>query len=203
MDTKLKICHDLKTERPDVAQPLPAVASALPIAFYLACVGAIGLNVMFWMKTKAANEKRDEWQQVESSEIRQKGDIVSKQESLDKEEARAKDVLAWIEGSRSFQPLIVSIAKSMEAKGSIVELGLARDPSNPRQVRLDIKFEGLANVRAQIESIELALLGMGYRTYGAQQTRGQGNKSYDYQATLLWQQGHAENLTANTNQDNE
>ena len=65
MDTKSKVCHDLKTERLDVAQPLPAVASALPIAFYLACVGAVGLNIMFWMKTKEANVKRDQSNQTQ------------------------------------------------------------------------------------------------------------------------------------------
>jgi hypothetical protein len=203
MDTKSKICHDLKAERSDVAQPLPAVASALPIAFYLACVATVGLNLMFWMKTKGANEEGDGWKWTESSEVRLKGEIVAQQDTLDKEEKRAKDVLSWLEGSRSFQPLIVSIANSMESKGSIVELGLNRDAANPGQVRLNIKFEGVPNSRAQVEEIEGALLSIGYRTYGAQQTRGQGSQSLDYQATLLWQRAYSENLTAKNNQNDE
>ena len=203
MDTKSKISHDLKTERSDVAQPLPAVASALPIAFYLACVAAVGLNLMFWMKTKDANERGDVAKGRESSEVRLKGQTVAQQDDLNKEERRAKDVLSWLEGSRSFQPLIVSIANSMESKGAIVELGLNRDAANPGQVRLNIKFEGVPNSRAQVEEIEGALLAMGYRSYGAQQTRGQGRQSLDYQATLLWQRAYSENLTAKNSQNDE
>ena len=83
MDKKSKTCHDLKTERSDVAPPLPAVASALPIAFYLACVGAVGLNLMFYLKTKDANEKADEFKQAEASEVRLRGDIVAQRESAE------------------------------------------------------------------------------------------------------------------------
>ena len=203
MDTKSKVCHDLKTERPDVAPPLPAVASALPIAFYLACVGAVGLNVMFWVKTKEANTNRDDFKRAEASEVRLRGDIVASHEGLKKEEKRANDVLEWIDGSRSFQPLVVAIAKSIDAKASIVELGLSRDPSNPEQIRLTVKLEGLRNDRSQIQVMEEALLTMGYRTYGAQQRREPGSKGLSYEATLLWSQGYGDNLTAKNNQKDE
>ncbi|MGI9241065.1 MAG: hypothetical protein ACR2RV_09695 [Verrucomicrobiales bacterium] len=203
MDTKSNICHDLKTERSDVAPPLPAVASALPIAFYLACVGAIGLNILFWSQTKEANNKRDDYLRAEATEIRLQGEIVANQEALNKEEQRANDVLDWIDGSRSFQPLIVAIARNIEAKGSIVEFGLTRDVSDPKQINLSVKFEGLRNDRAQIGKMEDALLQIGYRTYGAQQTRGQGTKELAYDATLLWNKGNGENLTAKNTQDDE
>ena len=203
MDTKSKICHDLKTERSDVAPPLPAVASALPIAFYLACVGAVGLNVMFWLQTKEANAKRDDYVRAESTEVRLRGEIVANQDALNKEEQRANDVLDWINGSRSFQPLIVAIAKSVDVKGSIVELGLTRNVSDAKQINLSVKFDGLRNDRSQIEDMESALLAIGYRAYGAQQTRGQGTKELAYDATLLWNKGVGENLTAKNTQDDE
>ena len=198
MDTKSKVCHDLKTERSDVAPPLPAVASALPIAFYLACVGAVGLNIMFWMKTKDANESRDDYKRTEASEVRLKGEINAKVENLKKEETRATDVLGWIDGSRSFQPLIVAIAKSVEPKGSVVELALTRDGSDASQIRMNIKFEGLSNDRAQIEDLEEALQSVGYRPYSAQQNKGQGKGSLAYDATLLW--NNTPTLTANSNE---
>jgi hypothetical protein len=203
MDIKSKVCHDLKTERSDVAPPLPAVASALPIAFYLACVGAVGLNLMFWLKTKEANTSRDDHKHAEATEVRLQGEIVASREALSKEEKRANDVLEWINGSRSFQPLIVAIAKSIDSKAAIVELSLSRDVSNANQIRLSVKLEGLKNDRSQIETMEGALLSMGYRTYGAQQTRGQGTNSLAYDATLLWNQSYRENLTAKNNQNDE
>ncbi|MFT4546739.1 MAG: hypothetical protein ACI9UA_000736 [Pseudoalteromonas tetraodonis] len=203
MDTKSKVCHDLKTERPDVAPPLPAVASALPIAFYLACVGAVGLNLMFLMNTKDSNEAAKEFAQTESLEIRVRGEIVAKQETVKREETRGRDVLGWIEGSRSFQPIVVAVANSVDAKGSVVELGLTRDATDPKQIRLAVNYEGLTNDRAQIESMESALLSLGYRTYGAQQTRGSGRGSLAYEATLLWNESYSQNLTAKNNKNDE
>jgi len=203
MDTKSTVCHDLKTERSDVAPPLPAVASALPIAFYLSCIGAIGLNFLFWSQTKEADSKRDDSKRAEATEIRLRGEIVANQDALNKEEQRANDVLDWINGSRSFQPLIVAIATSIDSKGSIVELGLTRSVSDPKQINLSVKFEGLRNDRAQIGDMEDALLAIGYRTYGAQQTRGQGTRELAYDATLMWNKGNGENLTAKNTQDDE
>ncbi len=48
-----------------------------------------------------------------------------------------------------------------------------------------------------------ALLAIGYRTYGAQQTRGQGTRELAYDATLMWNKGNGENLTAKNTQDDE
>ena len=203
MDKKSKVCHDLKTERSDVAPPLPAVASALPIAFYLACVGAVGLNALFFMKTKEANTQTQEFTQSESGEVRARGEIVAKQESLKGEEKRAKDVLGWIDGSRSFQPVVVAVAKSVDSKGAVVDLALTRDATDPKQIRLSVKFEGLTNDRAQIENTEKALLSLGYRTYNAQQVRGTGKGSLSYDCTLLWNENYGQNLTAKNSKNDE
>jgi len=200
MDTRSKVFHDLKTERSDVAQPLPAVASALPIAFYLACIGAIGLNIMFWMNTKEANAERDQFKQAQTSEIKLKGDLVAKRQDLDKEVTQAEDVRGWIEGSRSFQPLIDAIAKSVDSKTSIVELGLSRDKSNSNQVQLSVKFDGLRNSRSQIEATEMALQSMGYRPYNVRRTRD-GAQSLNYQATLLWQKAGSNQIASRNTQE--
>lgn len=204
MDNKSKVCHDLKTERLDVAPPLPAVASALPIAFFLGCIAAVGLNVMFWLQAKDANEKRDGFTAKAASEARLQGETVAQRESLKKEEKRAKDVLAWVNGSRSFQPVVVSLANSIDAKASIVELALNRDASNSEQIKMKVKLDGLTNDRAQIELIEGALLEVGYRTYNAQQTRGQGRGSLSYEATLLrTQNNYDNNITSNSKLNDE
>ena len=203
MDTKLNVCHDLKTERTDVAPPLPAVASALPIAFYLGCVAAVGLNVMFWLNTKKAKEQEEGFAQDTATEVRLRGESVAKVEALKKEEKRANDVLTWVEGARSFQPVIINIAKIIEPKASIVELALTRGVSDSKQISMTVKLEGLTNDRSQIESIEESLLSMGYRTYGGKRTRGKGKGSLTYEATLMWNENYSENLTANTNQNDE
>lgn len=203
MDTKSKVCHDLKTERTDVAPPLPAVASALPIAFYLGCVAAVGLNLMFWLNTNKANEQRDGFIQATSTEVRLRGESVAKTEALRKEEKRANDVLTWVEGARSFQPLIINIAKIIEPKASIVELALTRGVSDSKQISMTVKLEGLTNDRSQIEAIEESLLSMGYRTYGGKRTRGKGRGSLTFEATLMWNENYGETLTANNNQNNE
>ena len=196
MDNSNPTCHDLKTDRPDIGQPLPSILAFLPILFVLSVLGAIGLNAMFLVQLKAAEKAAEEWKEKTKETEAQKAKLVADSKAVKVEEKRAKDVHKWVQGSTLLQPLIVAIAESTDDKNSsIAELSLFRDLSNPDQVRLGLKFNG--DARAQLDDTLLSLSGLNYRAYQQQQTIGKDGKSLDYQATLIKKEGDSPfNLTS-------
>lgn len=202
MQDQHNICHDLKTDRPDIGQPLPAILAFLPILFLLAVVAAIGLNILFFFQLKGAEKAHTEWTaKVEEEGVQQKK-IASKIQSIRAEEQRAMDVRDWVEGSREMVPLAVTIAKSMnEYKSNIAELSLYRDVASANQVRIGLKFDSdRSDVARQLDhTLQEVEDAVGYRAYSASQTKGKSSGSLDYQATLIWQPGknNNEELTSN------
>lgn len=195
MENHHQVCHDLKTDRPDIGQPLPGILRLLPSVFVLSVVGAISLNALFFFQHRNAEQAKEEWKLKVAEETAKQKDITVKIEAIKDEERRANDVRDWVEGSRQLQPLAVAIARSMDVKGSIAELSLFREPSNPKQVKIGFKFDngGQKQLDATLEAINR----LGYRSYSANQTAGKEG-SLDYQATLIWQNSNKEpvNLTA-------
>ncbi len=195
MENHNHICHDLKTDRPDIGQPLPAVLTFLPILFGLTVVGAVALNVMFFFQLRSSETAKKEWIEKTAEETSQQAKITAKNKAIKAEEKRGNDVRDWVEGSRQLQPLAVAIARSMAVKSSVAELSLFRDLANPNQVRITLKIDngGAKQLDATLAAINL----MGYRSYSAQQTQGKGG-TLDYQATLIWQKNREPmNLTSN------
>ena len=197
MDNQPQTCHDLKTDRPDIGQPLPGVLAFIPILFVLAVLGAIGLNTLFFFQLAAAEKAKTEWTEKTSDETAQQGKIGAKIAGIKTEAKRANDVRLWVEGSRQLQPLAIAIARSIELKSSINELSLFRDVANPNQVRIGLKFDN--GGAKQLDSTLQAINAMGYRSYSAQQTAGKGG-TLDYQATLIWQNTNREAPTLTSNQ---
>jgi len=195
MDNHLKACHDLKTDRPDIGQPLPRILALLPVVFVLSVIGAIALNTLFFFQLSNAEKTKEEWKMKVAEESAKQKEIVAKIEEIKDEERRANDVRAWVEGSRQIQPLAVSIARSMDVKSSIAELSLFREPENPNQIKLGFKFDN--GGQKQLDATLEAVNALGYRSYSANQTAGKEG-SLDYQATLIWQSTNKEslNLTA-------
>ncbi|MCP4849059.1 MAG: hypothetical protein GY899_14050 [Verrucomicrobiaceae bacterium] len=195
MDNQLKVCHDLKTDRPDIGQPLPRILTLLPILFVLSVIGAIALNALFFFQLRNAEKAKEEWKLKVATESSKQKEIVAKIETIKDEERRANDVQAWVEGSRQMQPLAVAIARSMDVKSSIAELSLFREAENPNQIKLGFKFDN--GGQKQLDATLEAVNGLGYRSYSANQTAGKEG-SLDYQATLIWQKSNKEalNLTA-------
>lgn len=195
MDNHLQVCHDLKTDRPDIGQPLPRILALLPIAFVLSGIGAIALNTLFFFQLSTSEKAKEEWKLTAAEESTKQKEIVAKIQAIKDEERRANDVRDWVEGSRQIQPLAVSVARSMDVKSSIAELSLLRDPENPTQIKLGFKFDngGQKQLDATLEAVNT----LGYRSYSANQTAGKEG-SLDYQATLIWQNSNKEslNLTA-------
>lgn len=184
MDTENHICHDLKTERADVTQPLPGILAFLPILFVLSVVGAIVLNVLFFLKLQNAEKQTAEWKERTTGVESEKGKLAAERKAVVAEEKKAKDAKRWVEGSSLIQPLVVAIAKSTdEKKTSISELSLFRDVANPEQIRLGLKLSG--ETSEQLETTLDALSVLGYRAYQAQQTHGKKRDTLDYQATLI------------------
>lgn len=196
MENQNHICHDLKTDRPDIGQPLPTVLAFLPILFGLSVVAAIGLNVLFVFQLGASEKGKKEWVDKSADETSQQGKIGSKIKGIKTEQKRGNDIRDWVEGSRQLQPLAVAIARSMDVDSSIAELSLFRDLANPNQVRIGFKFDN--GGAKQLDATLSAINAMGYRSYSANQTQGKGG-TLDYQATLIWQKNNREtiNLTSN------
>ena len=196
MENQFQTCHDLKTDRPDIGQPLPRILALLPIAFVLTVIGAIALNALFFFQMRHSEQANEEWKLKVAEESAKQKEIVAKIEEIKDEERRANDVRDWVEGSRQIQPLAVSIARSMDVKSSIAELSLLRESENPNQIKLGFKFDN--GGQKQLDATLEAVNSLGYRSYSANQTAGKEG-SLDYHATLIWQNSNKEplNLTAN------
>ena len=120
MENTSQICHDLKSDRPDIGQPLPGVLAFVPILFVLAVLGAIGLNTLFFFQLAASEKAKTEWTEKTADESAQQGKISTKINGVKAESKRAEDVRSWVEGSRQLQPLAVAIARSIGVKSSII-----------------------------------------------------------------------------------
>jgi hypothetical protein len=195
MENHLQSCHDLKTDRPDIGQPLPGILALLPIVFVFSVIAAIALNTLFFFQLRNSEQAKEEWKLKVAEESAKQKEIVAMIELIKDEERRANDVRDWVEGSRQMQPLAVSIARSMDVKSSIAELSLLRDSENPKQIKLGFKFDN--GGQKQLDATLEAVNALGYRSYSANQTAGKEG-SLDYQATLIWQNSNKEslNLTA-------
>ena len=58
-----KFLHDLKTERQDLTKPLPKILIIVPILFFISLIGAVFLNVLFFLKIKEADASSTDWKQ--------------------------------------------------------------------------------------------------------------------------------------------
>ena len=72
MNQNNQISHDLKTERPNVGQALPAALRILPVAFYLATVASIVLTSFFYLRLRSATTAKEEWLSTEKQQTKQK-----------------------------------------------------------------------------------------------------------------------------------
>lgn len=178
-----RVLHDLKTERGDIAPPLPAYLRIVPIAFYLGVVACIALSATFAFQLIRARAELAQWQLRTAQAKEQLTSVQADRTKLESSAKRASDFVSWIEGSRALQPLAVAIARSVDEKSSIPELAFDRDTENPTQIKLSLKL--LTNDTRQLDRTLEAVERVDFRPYSARQTQGKG--LIDYQATLLWQ----------------
>ena len=61
MENQLQTCHDLKTDRPDIGQPLPRILVLLPIVFVFTVLGAIALNALLFFQMRNSEQATEVW----------------------------------------------------------------------------------------------------------------------------------------------
>ena len=196
MSQREKFLHDLKTERQDLTKPLPKILIIVPILFFISLIGAVFLNVLFFLKIKEADASSTDWKQRAESEIVQKKQTEVTINLIKKEEQQAQEIHKWVEGSMQMQPLALSVSRSMGPKSSIEELLLYKDKNNPHQILIQLSF--INGGQKQLDDTLSAINTVGYRAYSANQSSEQGGK-VNYQATLIPQNNDSisEELTTN------
>jgi len=178
-DTKI---DDFKTDRKDIAPPLPMVMRLVPILFYLSLLFLAVVGTVASLHAKLASDQRNAvLARVETL----KAEIeTTKKERADLEAkiVEAQDLEAWVLASMPLQPLVVEIIRSMGPQSEIVDLTIERDAETPSQLRLNLKLNTASD--KQLEETLAVIEGKKYREFNPTQTRMQGN--LDYRASLLW-----------------
>lgn len=178
-----EIVYDLKTERSDVLPPLPMTMRLIPIVFYLAAFAAIVLVslTLLQMRQTIAELEATRSRTVVAAKMLE--EAASDRTALESRAKRASDLLQWVEGAVSLQPLVVGMARSLSARAAITELALARESDTTRQIQLSLKLQG-ADPNQLEQTIE-AIRAASYRPFSARQAQ-QGNR-IDYEASLIYQ----------------
>ncbi|MDA7681939.1 hypothetical protein N8603_06100 [Verrucomicrobiales bacterium] len=196
MSHRENFLHDLKTERQDLTKPLPKILIIVPILFFISLIGAIFLNVLFFLKIKEAEALSSDWQQRAESEVFQKKQTGMTIDLIKKEEQKGQEIHKWVEGAMQMQPLALSVSRSMGPKSSIEELSLYKDKNNPNQILIQLSF--INGGQKQLDDTLSAINTVGYRAYSANQSSEQGGK-VNYKATLILQNNESINKELTTN----
>jgi hypothetical protein len=179
---------DFKTDRKDIASPLPLPFRLVPILFYLSIVFTIVVGSLALWHAKVAADLRDATL-ARIAEVR--ASIEANKASRGALEARireAMDLEKWVLASKPLQPLVIAIIRSMGPESNIVELRIERDTVTPSQLRIGLRMNTASD--RQLEETLKVIRDLNYREVSPTQSRSQGE--LNYQATLVWQKDQAE-----------
>lgn len=174
---------DFKTDRKDIAPPLPVVLRLVPLLFYCSIAVAVILSSIFFIQFRLAIQKRDTHKAQTGSLATQTQDARNQRTALEAQIKKATDIQTWVASSRPVQPLLVEIARSMGPHSSIVDLRLDRGSDNPAQIKLGLKM-GTDSTK-QLDLTMEKISALNYRAFSPTQTLGRGE--LDYKATLVHQ----------------
>lgn len=177
-----KSIDDFKTDRKGISPPLPIYLRIVPMVFYLTIAASILLNGIFFVRYSQAGKNKEVAVLREKQLQTDLSAAKSQRKDLENETKKASDIVAWLDASRPLQPLIVEIARSIEADSSIAELRLDRDSDNPAQIRISMRL-GSDTIR-QLDVTLAKIADLRFRTFSPQQTLAKGE--IDYKATLIW-----------------
>lgn len=174
---------DLKTDRKDIAPPLPMVMRLVPILFYLSLLFLLVVGSVASLHAKFSTDQRNAvLARIEASK-KEIEETKKQRSALELEISEAMDLEAWVLASMPLQPLVVAVIRSMGPDSEIVEFSLERDSDTPSQLRLGLKLNTASD--KQLEKTLAVIRAMDYREFNPTQTRVQGN--LDYRANLIWQ----------------
>ncbi|MEM1441821.1 MAG: hypothetical protein AAGF67_05735 [Verrucomicrobiota bacterium] len=176
------IIHDLKTERQNVSEGLPAAYKLVPVAFYIVSVATVILSLFFYLSKKAYESTETVMRDRATQAQTQQTSFVAQSNSITSESKKAEGIAQWLEGSRSLQPVTVVVARSMGKDSTIAELSLDRNPEIPAHTFMQLKIDGGGS--QQIENTINEIKALNYLPYSAQQVKGRN--STDFQATLIY-----------------
>ena len=128
------LCHDLKTERPDIGRPLPGILRIVPIGFGFSLLATISLSALLFWQFRQARDARDHWRSEEEAQKATAARVAKETEEINAEKKRAEDVRKWVAGSSSVQEIVLTVLRSMGATGSLSELSLIRDKDDPKKI---------------------------------------------------------------------
>ena len=187
MDPKFnRICHDLKTERPDVGRPLPGILRILPIGLYLSGAAALAFSALFLWQFKAAREARDNHRATEAGAKARQAQLVATTDSITKETKRAEDARKWVQGSDPMQEVLLTVVRSMRPSSALSDLSLVRDKEDPRKIAFTMQV--ISGGPTQLdETVGQLATSLNYRPYFAQQKQEKGGE-IAYSATLIKQE---------------
>ena len=174
---------DFKSDRKDIAPPLPVVLRLIPLLFYCSIAVAVILSSIFAIQFQLAVQKRDGHKSQSASLVTQTQDARNQRTALETQIKKATDIQNWVAGSRPIQPLLVEITRSMGPRSSIVNLRLDREAENPSQIRMSLSM-GTDSTR-QLDLTVEKIAALNYRAFSPTQTLGRGE--LDYKATLVHQ----------------
>ncbi|MEI6491157.1 MAG: hypothetical protein WCO94_01320 [Verrucomicrobiota bacterium] len=180
--TERKI-DDFKSDRKDIAPPLPVVLRLVPLLFYCSIAVAVILSSVFAIQFQMAVQKRDSHKASTDSLSSQTQDARNERAALESQIKKATDTQSWVASSRPLQPLLVEITRSMGPRSSIVDLRLDRETDNPSQIKMGLRMN--ADSTKQLDLTVEKIAGLNYRAFSPTQTLGRGE--LDYKATLVHQ----------------
>lgn len=161
--SKTNIMHDLKPDRPDLSPPLPAIMMVLPVLFYLAAVGSVGLGALFTVKTKQA--QADEQREIDSEQDvrRQITATRAEQKIIDETHGRAREVESWIDSTQPMMDIVTAVVNSIKPSNTLSSLRLSRSPDKPDHVEMRVEINSGGTVQKE-ETVQ-ALVKAGYQTF--------------------------------------
>ena len=174
---------DFKTERKDIAPPLPAIMRLVPLLFYLSMLFLVVVGTVASLHAKFSSDQRAAVNTRIASLKTEIETTKARRSALEGEIYEAMDLEAWVLASMPLQPLVVAVIRSMGPQSEIVDFTLERDAETPSQLRLGLKLNTASD--KQLEKTLDVIRDMDYREFNPTQTRVQGN--LDYRANLLWQ----------------
>jgi len=179
------IMHDLKTDRPDLAPPLPAILMVLPVMFYLAAAGSIGLGALFTIKAKQAQADESRELDGEQEVNRMITSLTQEHKLIDEATAKAREVETWIKSTQPMMDVVVAVINSVKTGNTLSSMKLTRIPDRPEQIEMQLQINSGGAVQKE-ETVQ-SLVKSGYQAFRDDLIGDKNDRFGDvtYKATLV------------------